>query len=193
LASQSAPWCLPPALAARAIPPPLTNPRHPTQPPLHPPPQFPYSARHGLDGEFDATWLLIKTLEFFGLAWDVQVRAPLPRRTGVGRPGQRAHSKRATLARRGAPAFGPAPPSCSPGLAHRFPAPPPPPLPQVPSERVRAKFRKEKDTPVLTWAPTSEAAREANAALRLAATADSDNAAAAAPAGRVTRRSGRKA
>ncbi len=37
-------------------------------------PQFPYSARHGLEWwELDPTWYLICILKALGLVWDVQV------------------------------------------------------------------------------------------------------------------------
>lgn len=35
--------------------------------------KFPRSARHGLEGEPDASWALIRTMERLGLAWDVQL------------------------------------------------------------------------------------------------------------------------
>jgi stearoyl-CoA desaturase (delta-9 desaturase) len=48
--------------------------------------KYPRSARHGLDGEPDASWAVIQALAWLGLAWDIQLpeRAQsLPTRGGV--------------------------------------------------------------------------------------------------------------
>jgi len=45
---------------------------------------FPASAKHGLyPGQIDIGWNFVRLLEYFGLAWDVQVPSNLPPRDGI--------------------------------------------------------------------------------------------------------------
>lgn len=44
--------------------------------------KYPRSARHGLDGEIDTSWMVIRGLARLGLAWDIQLPpAPIPKAT----------------------------------------------------------------------------------------------------------------
>ena len=51
--------------------------------------RYPRSARHGLEGELDTSWAVIRALARLGLAWDLQL-VPEPRRVDPTITGERA-------------------------------------------------------------------------------------------------------